>query len=136
MEKAIFDTSVWINFSKGIENPQALMLEDYLKNSPRLIFLTPTILQEFLMGLRTEKDIFKYQSQFSYLNLLKPDWEKTSISAAKLYFDLRKKGVTSRKSTDCLIAQIAIENNVLLVHNDTDFELIAQNSPLRTFYKN
>ena len=136
MEKAIFDTSVWINFSKGIENPQALMLEDYLKNSPRLIFLTPTILQEFLMGLRTEKDIFKYQSQFSYLNLLKPDWEKTSISAAKLYFDLRKKGVTIRKSTDCLIAQVAIENNVLLVHNDTDFELIAQNSSLRTFYKN
>ncbi len=136
MERAIFDTSVWINFSKGIENPQALMLEDYLKNSPRLIFLTPTILQEFLMGLRTEKDIFKYQSQFSYLNLLKPDWEKTSISAAKLYFDLRKKGVTIRKSTDCLIAQIAIENNVLLVHNDTDFELIAQNSSLRTFYKN
>lgn len=136
MERAIFDTSVWINFSKGIENPQALMLEDYLKNSPRLIFLTPTILQEFLMGLRTEKDIFKYQSQFSYLNLLKPDWEKTSISAAKLYFDLRKKGVTIRKSTDCLIAQVAIENNVLLVHNDTDFQLIAQNSSLRTFYKN
>jgi len=54
--------------------------------------------------------------------LFKPDWEKTSISAAKLYFDLRKKGVNIRKSTDCLIAQIAIENNVLLVHNDTDFE--------------
>jgi predicted nucleic acid-binding protein len=134
MERAIFDTSVWINFSKGIENPQALMLEDYLKISPRLIFLTPTILQEFLMGLRTEKDVFKYQSQFSYLNLFKPDWEKTSISAAKLYFDLRKKGVTIRKSTDCLIAQVAIENDVLLVHNDSDFELIAQNSPLRTFY--
>lgn len=122
MERAIFDTSVWINFSKGIENLQALMLEDYLKNSPRLIFLTPTILQEFLMGLRTEKDVFKYQSQFSYLNLCKSDWEKTSIAAAKLYFDLRKKGVTIRKSTDCLIAQVAIENNVLLVHNDTDFE--------------
>jgi predicted nucleic acid-binding protein len=136
MEKVIFDTSVWIDFSKGIGSPQVLMLEDYLKNSPRLIFLTPTVLQEFLMGLRTEKDFLKYQSQFSYLNLFKPDWEKTSISAAKLYFDLRKKGVTIRKSTDCLIAQIAIENNVLLVHNDTDFELIAQNSSLRTFYKN
>lgn len=136
MEKAIFDTSVWIDFSKGTGSPQVLMLEDYLKNSSRLIFLTPTILQELLMGLRTEKDFFKYQTQFSYLNLFKPDWEKTSISAAKLYFDLRKKGVTIRKSTDCLIAQIAIENTVLLVHNDTDFELIAQNSTLRTFYKN
>ena len=87
------------------------------------------------MGLRHENDFVKYQFQFQQLNLLKPDWEKTSIAAAKLYFDLRKKGVTIRKSADCLIAQVAIENDVLLVHNDSDFELIAQNSSLRTFYK-
>jgi predicted nucleic acid-binding protein len=135
MEKAIFDTSIWIEFSKGLENQQTLMLEDYLKNVPRLIFLTPTILQEFWIGLRNEKDFLKYQYQFQQLNLLKPDWEKMSIAAAKLYFDLRKKGVTIRKSADCLIAQVAIENDVLLAHNDFDFELIAQNSPLRTFYK-
>ena len=133
MEKAIFDTSVWVDFSKGIENPQSLKLEDYLNNFPMQLFLTPTILQEFLMGLRHESDFLKYKFQFQYLNLLKPDWEKTSIAAAKLYFDLRKKVVTIRKSTDCLIAQIAIENDVLLVHLDADFELIAQNSPLRTF---
>ncbi len=135
MEKAIFDTSIWIGFSKGLENQQTLMLEDYLKNVPRLIYLTPTILQEFLMGLRHENDFLKYQYQFQQLNVLKPDWEKIAISSAKLYFDLRKKGVTIRKSADCLIAQVAIENDVLLVHNDSDFELIAQNSPLRTFYK-
>ena len=126
MEKAIFDTSVWVDFSKGIENPQSLKLEDYLNNFPMQLFLTPTILQEFLMGLRHESDFLKYKFQFQYLNLLKPDWEKTLIAAAKLYFDLRKKGVTIRKSTDCLIAQIAIENDVLLVHLDADFELIAQ----------
>jgi predicted nucleic acid-binding protein len=136
MEKAIFDSSIWINFSKGKMNLQTEMLEDYLKSSPSLIYLTPTILQEFLMGLKTENDFTKFSFQFSYLNIFKPDWEKTSISAAKLYFDLRKKGVTIRKSTDCLIAQVAIENDVLLVHNDSDFELIAQNSSLRTFYKN
>jgi predicted nucleic acid-binding protein len=136
MEKAIFDSTIWINFSKGKINLQTEMLEDYLKSSPSLIYLTPTILQEFLMGLKTENDFTKFSFQFSYLNIFKPDWEKTSISAAKLYFDLRKKGVTIRKSTDCLIAQVAIENDVLLVHNDSDFELIAQNSSLRTFYKN
>lgn len=134
MEKAIFDTSVWISFSKGIENQQTLKLEGYLNNFPRQLYITPTILQEFLMGLRHEKDFLKYQYQLQCLNSFKSDWEKTSIAAAKLYFDLRKKGVTIRKSTDCLIAQVAIENDVLLVHIDSDFELIAQNSPLRTFY--
>jgi predicted nucleic acid-binding protein len=133
MEKAIFDTSVWINFSKGIENAQTLKLEDYLNNYSKQIYITPTIVQEFLMGLRHETDFVKYQYRFHYLNSFKSDWEGVSIAAAKLYFDLRKKGVTIRKSTDCLIAQIAIENDILLVHIDSDFELIAQNSTLRTF---
>jgi predicted nucleic acid-binding protein len=133
MEKAIFDTSVWISFSKGVENAQTQKLEHYLINSPKQIYITPTIIQEFLMGLKHETDFIKYQYQFQQLNSFKSDWEKTSIAAAKLYFDLRKKGVTIRKSTDCLIAQIAIENNVLLVHIDSDFELIAKNSTLRTF---
>jgi predicted nucleic acid-binding protein len=133
MENAIFDTSVWISFSKGVENPQTKALEEYLKNFPNQVYITPTILQEFLMGLRYETDFLKYKSQFLCLNSFKSNWEKTSNNAAELYFDLRKKGITIRKSTDCLIAQIAIENNTLLVHIDSDFDLIAKNSPLRTF---
>jgi len=133
MKKAIFDTSVWISHSNGGENPQTLVLEDYLKNFPKKIYITPTILQEFLMGLRYESDLVKYKFQLQSLNSFKSDWERTSIDAAKLYFDLRKKGVTIRKSNDCLIAQVAIENDVLLVHLDSDFDLIAKNSPLRIF---
>jgi predicted nucleic acid-binding protein len=133
MENVIFDTSVWISYSKGVENPQTIMLENYLKNFPNQVYITPTILQEFLMGLRLESDFVKYKFQFQYLNSYKSDWEKTSIDAAKLYFDLRKKGVTIRKGTDCLIAQVALENDTLLVHLDSDFELIAENSSLRTF---
>ena len=132
MENAIFDTSVWISYSKGVENPQTLMLENYLKNFPNQIYITPTILQEFLMGLRYEPDFIKYKFQLQSLNAFKSDWEKTSVDAAKLYFDLRKKGITIRKSNDCLIAQIAIEHDTLLVHIDSDFDLISKNSPLRT----
>lgn len=132
MENAIFDTSVWISYSKGVENPQTLMLENYLKNFPNQIYITPTILQEFLMGLRYEPDFIKYKFQLQSLNAFKSDWEKTSIDAAKLYFDLRKKGITIRKSNDCLIAQVAIEHDTLLVHIDSDFDLISKNSPLRT----
>ena len=133
MENAIFDTSVWISYSKGVDNPQTLKLDNYLKSFPNQIYSTPTILQEFLMGLRQESDFVKYKFQLQSLNSFKSDWEKTSIAAAKLYFELRKKGVTIRKSTDCLIAQVAIENDVLLVHLDSDFELIANNSSLRTY---
>jgi predicted nucleic acid-binding protein len=135
MEKAIFDTSVWIDFTKGIENAQTTLLEDYLRNMPTLVCLTPTILQEFLMGLRHETHFKKYQAQLQQLHIVQSDWIDASILAAKLYFDLRKSGVTIRKSADCLIAQLAIEHDLLLVHNDSDFELIANHSSLRTFKK-
>jgi predicted nucleic acid-binding protein len=95
--------------------------------------VTPTVIQEFLMGVKTVSDFREYNIHFSRLNLCNDDWQYTSIMAARLYFDLRKKGITIRKSTDCLIAQVAIQNDVLLVHSDSDFELIAKGSELKTF---
>ena len=133
MEKAIFDTSVWIDFFKNRGSKEAILLEEYMKFSSKNLLLTPTIIQEILQGVRTEKEFTQKQRVLQSYNLMKPDWEITSVAAAKLYFDLRKKGITIRKSTDCLIAQIAIENDVLLVHIDSDFDLISQNSSLQTF---
>jgi hypothetical protein len=37
-----------------------------------------------------------------------------------------RKGLTVRSPIDCCIAQAALENNLLLIHNDRDFETIAQ----------
>lgn len=133
MEFTIFDTSVWIDFSRGKVNSQTLLLEKYLSLSPVSVLLTPTIIQEFLMGLRDLKDFNNYQRHFKRLICLDSNWSKTSVSAAKLYLNLRKQGITIRKSADCLIAQVAIENDLLLVHNDSDFDLIAQGSRLRVY---
>lgn len=135
MDIFIFDTSVWIDFSKGIANDSTIKLEEELEKGGPNLYLTPTIIQEFLMGVKTEKDFASYLFKFTNLKILKSDWETVSIACAKLYFNLRKKGLTIRKSTDCLIAQVAIQNNAILVHNDIDFDQIALNSELRTFKK-
>jgi predicted nucleic acid-binding protein len=133
MEIAIFDTSVWIDFSKGIKSSDTILLKKYLNENIPALYLTPTVIQEFLMGLRTENDFMTYKRYFETLNIFELDWKTVSISSAKLFFDLKKKVVTIKKSTDCLIAQIAIDNNTLLVHNDSDFDFIAQNSELRVY---
>jgi predicted nucleic acid-binding protein len=133
MEIAIFDTSVWIDFSKGIKSSGTILLKKYLNENITALYLTPTVIQEFLMGLRTENDFMTYKRYFETLNIFELDWKTVSMSSAKLFFDLRKKVVTIKKSTDCLIAQIAIDKNALLVHNDSDFDFIAQNSELRVY---
>ena len=47
MEKAIFDTSVWIDFSKGIKSVGTILLKKYLNENINALYLTPTIIQEF-----------------------------------------------------------------------------------------
>ncbi|MGA0560420.1 type II toxin-antitoxin system VapC family toxin [Larkinella sp. VNQ87] len=132
MEPAIFDTSVWVDFMNGTENRQVQLLENTIRQQPGFVLLTPTILQEILQGLRSEGDFRRTQAILSGFPLLAPDWQTLSVEAARLYFELRKKGITIRKSTDCLIAQVALRADVLLVHNDTDFDQISRHTSLRT----
>lgn len=47
-------------------------------------------------------------------------------AAARIYYDLRRKGLTVRSSIDCCIAQIALENDLVLVRDDRGFKAIAQ----------
>jgi predicted nucleic acid-binding protein len=45
----------------------------------------------------------------------------TFIKAANIYRYLRKKGITIRKSNDCIIAAVAIQADIPLLHSDRDF---------------
>ncbi len=49
--------------------------------------------------------------------------------AARLYFRCRRAGVTLRSTIDCLIAQVAVEHDLLIVHHDRDFDLLAGVAP-------
>ncbi|WP_231943051.1 hypothetical protein [Calothrix sp. NIES-3974] len=46
---------------------------------------------------------------------------------------MRRQGLTVRSPIDCCIAQVALENDLLLIHNDCDFETIAQVRSLQHF---
>lgn len=56
---------------------------------------------------------------------------ETWAAAARIHYELKRKGKTIRSSIDCCIAQLAIEHDMTLVHNDRDFETIAQVRPYR-----
>jgi predicted nucleic acid-binding protein len=53
--------------------------------------------------------------------------------AAELYRFARSKGVTIRKTLDCLIAAPCIRANASLLHADADFDRLATCSALRIF---
>ena len=49
--------------------------------------------------------------------------------AAHIYFRCRREGVTIRSAIDCLIARVAIEHGLILLHDDRDFEKMAEVVP-------
>ncbi len=90
-------------------------------------------MQEVLQGIRLDNDFADLKRDFKRLNLL--DWDATeaAISAAALYRQLRKRGITIRKPNDCLIAAYALHFNVELCHNDRDFDQIAEHTILKVW---
>lgn len=51
--------------------------------------------------------------------------------AAALDRDARASGVTVRRLIDCLIAAVAIDHDVVLLHADPDFDGLTRTSALR-----
>lgn len=68
-----------------------------------------------------------FRDHSGYVELSPSSWQ----AAARIYYDLRRQGLTVRSPIDCCIAQTALQNDLLLVHNDRDFETIAQVRPLQ-----
>ena len=64
-------------------------------------------------------------------NYLEPNYDSIWENSARLYFELRRKGITIRSNIDCAIAIMAIENNLTLYHCDRDFEEIAKHTVLK-----
>ena len=129
MEIVLIDTSVWVNYFKGISTPAALHLKNNVNQIP--IATCPTVLQEILQGMKSDSEAFKVESYFDNMVQLVADPYELAIEAALLYRKLRAKGVTVRKPNDCLIAVYAIKNKVQILHDDIDFVHIAKNSDLK-----
>jgi predicted nucleic acid-binding protein len=130
--RLLFDTSVWIEFLNRKNTPAADLLEKTILEEEQ-VFLTPTILQEILQGIRDDSKFEQIKETLSYFTILQLPHIPAAIASAQLYRSLRKKGATIRKSNDCLIAHYAMEFKLTLVHGDSDFDLIAKYSRLKVW---
>lgn len=127
----LVDTTVWIDFFSGRNEPPAVKLQELIESEEDLS-LCGVILAEVLQGIRYDKDFIKTKEYLCDLIFL-PMRQATFLRSAEIYRSLRKKGVTIRKPVDCMIASVAIEYDIRLLHNDRDFDHIAKHSKLRIF---
>jgi len=118
----LIDTSVWINVLRDKRGQVVQAFRERIGNE--IVVLSRFTQLELLQGARNEKEwrqLNEYLSTQYYLEAIENTWQE----AARIYFELRKKGITIQSPIDCCIAQIAIETQALLLHRDKDFERIA-----------
>jgi len=121
----LVDTSVWVDFFRNRSTYAVGGFEEILdENIPYGI--TSVIYQEVLQGADSPKDFSALQTYLGSQNFYHPiDPILSYARAADLYSQCRRQGITIRSTIDCLIAQIAIEHKLRLLHNDRDFTKIA-----------
>ena len=129
----IADTSVWIDcFNPKIQTPEKSALVKMIQNEYP-IYLCPIIYQEILQGIKDEKAFSEIKNILQQYSMIDIDIMYVTEYAIDLYRHLRRKGITIRKSVDCLIASYAIVTGMQLLHNDSDFNQIARGSKLKIY---
>ncbi len=126
----VVDSSVWIDYFNGRTTAQTDLLDSLLGHEP--IVIGDLILTEVLQGFREDKDFDKAGALLDSL-LFQPMLGKDlAIRSARNYRSLRKQGVTVRKTIDVMIATFCIENDLPLLHSDSDFEPMVKYLRLET----
>jgi len=104
-------------------------LEQFILDNEDLA-LCGIILTEILQGIADDATQRRVRHYLNPLIML-PMLERVFVRAADIYRKLRKQGITIRKTNDAIIAATALEHHCQLLHNDRDFEPIAEHFPLR-----
>ena len=126
----LVDSSVFIDYFNGIDNPKTVILDNLLGRD--LLVIGDYILAEVLQGFKKDKDYKtakEFLNSFPCFNLCN---KEMAIKSAENFRKLRKKGITIRKTVDLIIGTYCIENNIELLHNDKDFEPIKMHLGLKT----
>jgi len=125
----VVDSNTWADFFNGLETPYVHRLDLALGNEEDLA-VNPIVISEVLQGFRTDTGFERARRVLVSLPLIHPTVE-CHVRAAQLFRSLRRKGVTVRGAVDCVIAQTCLDADTELLSPDSDFEHIADHTPLR-----
>jgi predicted nucleic acid-binding protein len=123
----IVDTSAWVEFLRATNSTVCNAVDRLLDED---LAVTDAISMEVLAGARDEQHLVQLRRLLARTTVLETrpaHYEQ----AASLYRSCRRSGETVRKLVDCLIAAVAIDSDLPILHLDADFDVLARNTGLR-----
>ncbi|MGK5081765.1 PIN domain-containing protein [Bdellovibrionota bacterium FG-1] len=122
----LIDTSIWIDLLGKSQRHQV--------SAERMLEFATCfpVIQEVLQGIKNDLAFHRIKDGLMALPRLgDPLNAELFIEASEIFRSGRRRGLTIRSSTDCLIAAIAIHHRLPVWHADRDFRAIATFTNLR-----
>ena len=123
------DTSAWIAHLR--DRPEAVAAAVAALHGTGELAVTEPVVMEVLAGARNRVHERALRRQLATATLIGIGGLDSWEAAASIYRGCRRQGVTLRSQLDCLVAAVAIRNELSVLHDDRDFDLIARHTPLR-----
>lgn len=115
----LVDTSVWIDYLNGVENPHTDALDAGIVDG--IVAMGDLIFLEILQGIRDDREYEITRRSLETLDQYEMLGTARAGKCAENFRALRKQGITIRKTADVIIATFCIERQMPLLFADRDF---------------
>ena len=126
----LVDSSVWIDYFRGIRSSQTDRLYALLGNEP--IATGDLVLAEVLQGFGSAQDFNQGKKVLTSLPIIELVGGDIAIQAANNFRTLRSLGITVRKTIDTLIATSCLDKGLALLYSDKDFDPFVEHLGLQS----
>lgn len=129
----LVDSSVWIDYFRGLKNPHTERLDELLDQVEEEVGVADLVVFEVLRGFMEPKAQQQAQALLLSTTVVEIGGLDNALQAAALYQRLRKSGRTVRSPIDVLLASYCITHRHTLLHRDADFESLKSLGGLTTW---
>jgi len=123
----LVDTSAWVEYLRDTGSATCNRVDAVLGEE---IAICDAIRMEVLAGARNEGHLHALRRLLARATVVPTD-PRHYDEAATLYRICRQEGETVRKLIDCLIGAVAIRAGTPVLHNDSDFDVLARHTDLK-----
>ena len=125
----LVDTSGWVEYLRRTGSLVNVRVRELLTD-PDGAFVTDVVVAEVLMGARDEAHAGQLRRMLNRCTFVPTRPLSDFEEAAAIYRTCRRGGHTPRSLADCLVAAVAIDRGLALLHADRDFDQMAEHIPL------
>ena len=129
----LVDSSVWIDYFRGTQNPQTTQLDELLDQVDEEVGVADLVVFEVLRGFASTAEQRRAKAVLLNATVVEIGGLNNALLATEHHRVLRAKGYTVRSPIDVMLASYCITHGHMLLHRDADFDVLQTLRGLKTW---